>query len=442
MLKIACFFLVIATTTPLWSQVEPAANGGGFELDDTRMMTPPPVSRDVYPVVVGVESRSNYLDGGLIFTTAYVDNLVGEDTTKPISDETYSFLPTISLDRRTSRQGESLQYSAGFNLYQNTSQLNGVSQNGLADYRFHISPYAVIVLTDKFWQNSNIYNQANPFAGGGVPTGSGSSNSALIAPYADQLQNWSSAAINYQYGKNAMVGGSGSYSFSHFSNASNSQGLNDGDLAGVGAFYSRRLAPSQYVGVTYQFDKFVTHPVATYTQTHTVFGFYTHYFTNSFSISILAGPEEYDSWSPTVPKQGHWIPAGQGSFGWQTLRTNLVASFTHNVSGAQGFIGAYKENVTDLRGRLEFSRTWNIGASGGFSFLDSVNSDPTTLGTGGHTIMGGVDLRHAIAERLTAEVGYQHLRETFANIPAIASFPDSNRVYFSLDYGFHRPLGR
>ncbi len=39
------------------------------------MMTPPPVSGDAYPVVVGVESRSNYLDGGLVFTAAYVDNL-------------------------------------------------------------------------------------------------------------------------------------------------------------------------------------------------------------------------------------------------------------------------------------------------------------------------------------------------------------------------------
>ncbi len=440
MLKITCYCIVLTAATSLWSQVEPSAVGGGFSLDDTRMMTPPPVSLDAYPIVVGVESRSNYLDGGIVFTAAYVDNLLGADTTNPISDETYTFLPTISLDRRTPKQGESLHYSSGFNLHQNTSQLNGVNQNGSADYRFHISPYAVIVLTDTFWQNSNLYNQTNPFAGGGVP--SGPPNSVLIAPYADQLQNISSAGINYQYGKNAMIGGSASYSFSHFSNASNSQGLNDADSAGAGAFYSRRLAPSQYVGATYQFNKFVTHPVDTYTLTHSVFGFYTHYFTKSFSFSVLAGPEEYDSWSPAFIKQGHWIPAGQGSFGWQTLRTNVVASFTHNVSGAPGLIGAYRADMADLSPRFQFSRTWNIGASGNYSFLNAVNPNSAASGSDGHTVTGGVELEHAITERIAAAAGYQHFHATYANIPAVSSFPDSNRVYFSVNYEIHRPLGR
>ena len=107
------------------------------------MMTPPPVSGDAYPVVVGAESRANYFDGGLVFTGSYVDNLMLGETTKAISDEIYYFVPSVSLDRRTPRQGETLHYSPGFTLYQNTSQLNGVSQDASADYRFHISPYAV-----------------------------------------------------------------------------------------------------------------------------------------------------------------------------------------------------------------------------------------------------------------------------------------------------------
>ena len=42
---------------PLWSQVEPSASGWWVQsLDDSRMMTPPPVSRDAYPVVVGLKS--------------------------------------------------------------------------------------------------------------------------------------------------------------------------------------------------------------------------------------------------------------------------------------------------------------------------------------------------------------------------------------------------
>ena len=94
MLKFACLCIALAAAMPLWSQVEPSASGGGFDLDDSHMMTPPPVSQDAYPVVIGTEMRSNYLSGGLVFTTAYVDNLVGGDS--PTSDEMYSVFPTIS----------------------------------------------------------------------------------------------------------------------------------------------------------------------------------------------------------------------------------------------------------------------------------------------------------------------------------------------------------
>jgi hypothetical protein len=301
----------------------------------------------------------------------------------------------------------------------------------------------MIVLSDSFWQNSNLYNQTNPFAGGGVPSGPGSANSVLIAPFANQIQNFSSAGVNYQFGKNAMVGGSASYSFTHFSNDSKSLNLNDENSTGALGFYSRRLAPSQYVGVTYQFEKSVTHPIDTYTLTHTAFGFYTHYFTNSFSFSIMAGPENYASWSPTIAEQRHWAPAVQGSVGWQTLRSNLTATYTHIVSGAPGLIGAYHANMAGLSERFLFARTWSTGVNGNYTLLKSVNADSNlfAFGSGGHTISGAIDLQHTITERLSAAVSYQHLHESYPNLPAV-SFPDSNRVYFSLNYGFHRPLGR
>jgi len=439
MLKIACFFLVIATTTPLWSQVEPAANGGGFDLDDIHMMTPPPVSGDAYPVVVGAESRVNYFDGGLIFNGTYVDNLMLGPTTKAISDEIYYFVPSVSLDRRTPRQGETLHYSPGFALYQNTSQLNGVSQDASADYRFHISPYAVIEISDKFQQNYNLYNQSNPFAGGVVSGTPGPSNTFLIAPFANQLSNVGTAGINYQFSRNAMIGGSGSYSLLHYADNSQTVGVTNGNTTEALAFYSRRMARSEYLGVAYQFSKFITHPIATYTVTDSTFGFYTHYFTRSFSLSVLGGPEHYAAWSPTVPKQEAWTPAAQGSLGWQTLRTTLGVSFTHIVSGAPGLGGAYHADMAGMVARLAFARTWSFGGNAEYSLLKSVN---TALYPGGHTIAAEVDVQHRVMEGMTAAAGYQHLHETYGSIPAVSNFPDSNRVFVSLDYGFHRPIGR
>src|ERR1700741_4735573 len=99
MFKIACLFLLVGATSPLWSQVEPSASGGDFELSDEHMMTPPPVSQDAYPVIVGSEERSNFASAGMVFTAAYVDNLMLINSVGPISDEIYTFAPTIGLDR-------------------------------------------------------------------------------------------------------------------------------------------------------------------------------------------------------------------------------------------------------------------------------------------------------------------------------------------------------
>lgn len=44
--------------------------------NDDRMQTPPPVSGEPYPTTLASE-RSNYLRGGLSFTSAYTDNALG-----------------------------------------------------------------------------------------------------------------------------------------------------------------------------------------------------------------------------------------------------------------------------------------------------------------------------------------------------------------------------
>jgi hypothetical protein len=440
---IACFLLAIAASTPLWSQVEPSATGGGSDLDDEHMMTPPPVSRDAYPVVVGSEERSNYLSGGVVFTAAYTDNLMLVNNSGPISDMNYTILPTIGLQRVTPRQGESLHYSSGFSLYQKTSELNAVSQDASGSYQFHLSKYAAISVSDNFQQNYNLYNQGNPFTGGGV-SGSPSSPNTLIAPFANQMANSTSVGVNYQYGRNAMIGASAAYSFMKYSQLTDVPGLNNQHTTDVNAFFARRIARSQYIGLTYQISKFTTYPIDTYTLSNTVFGFYTHYFSNSFSISILGGPEHYTTWTPTVAKQGAWTPAIQGSLGWQKQHTNLSASFSHIVTGAGGLIGTYHSNVGGLAARVALSRTWGAGASVNYMLFKNVHpSEAQVLSyPGGHTLTSGANVDHKLTERISLEGGYQHFHQSYGNLAVSSSFLGSNRVYGSVSYQFNRPLGR
>ncbi|MBS1806258.1 MAG: hypothetical protein JST28_23190 [Acidobacteria bacterium] len=436
MFKFACFLLVVVAVEPTWSQVEPAATGSGSDLDNLHMMTPPPVSTDAYPVVVGAESRTNFLDAGLVFTGSYVDNLL--EGPSAISDEVYYFLPSITLDRTTPRHSESLRYSPGFTLYQKTSELNGISQDASGEYRFHVTPYTVIQFSDRFWQNYNTYNQSNPFVAGGITGAPG--NTTLLAPFANQMNNLSTIAVDYQYARNSMIGGSGSYSFLRYTgNDTQLTGLNDGNTTEATAFYSRRTGRAEYLGAVYQFTKLVTHPVDTHTDTHTLFGFYTHYFTQSFSLSVLGGPEHYLSDAAGFAKEQAWTPAAQGILGWQTLRTNLGFSFAHLVSGAPGLNGAFHADMARMTGEWRFKRSWSMGMDGEYSLLKSII---TNQYPGGHTVSGGAYLDRRIGERTEVVVGYGHVHESYRLIPSSFFSPDSNRVYASVKYGFHRPLGR
>jgi hypothetical protein len=73
MLLRVCLSLVLLGAAPIWSQAIPG--------EEPRMLTPPPVSSEAYPTMIGSEMRSNYLTGGLIFNTAYNDNVPGGEGT-------------------------------------------------------------------------------------------------------------------------------------------------------------------------------------------------------------------------------------------------------------------------------------------------------------------------------------------------------------------------
>ncbi len=442
MLKIACFFVI--TAAPLWSQVQPSASGGQFSLDDTRMMTPPPVSGGVYPVNVGAESRSNFVAGGLVVTGGYNDNIMAGDPTQEIGDVNYSIVPTISIDRRTPRESMSLSYSSGVTLYQKTTQLNGVTQDGSAEYRFHLSPYAVVSVRDTFHQNNNLFNQANPFSGGGIPTGAPSPTSVFVYPFQNQLGNSLDGGLEYQYGRNAMIGGGGTYSFLRYSDTGNTPGLDNSNTGGASAFWSRRVARGEYVGAVYEYSRITTHPIESTTNTHAILGFFTKYLSSTISFSILAGPQHFYSRDPVSgAASGSWTPAVQGSVGYQTTRTSMSAGYSRIVSGAGGLVGAYHSDVAGIEARRQVTRRWNIGVGGSYALFENVTPGISAFNPGGHTLAGTASVQRSFSEHFRIEVGYSRFHQSYDNFGAAAQlFPDCNREYASVTYQFYRPLGR
>jgi hypothetical protein len=443
MFRIACFCFSIAVAMPLFSQVQPSASGGPTNLDDTRMMTPPPVSGGAYPGNVGAENRSNFLRAGLVVTGSYNDNIEPGVGAQEVGDSSYSIVPNISIDRRAPRESMSLSYSSGFSLYQKTTQLNGVTQNGSAEFRYNLGRYAVVELRDGFNQNNNLFNQANPFGNGGISPGSPSSTSVYVYPFDNMLENSSSGGLEYQYGRNAMIGAGGNYSFLHYSGAASAPGLSDSESAGGSAFWSRRLSRGQYLGLIYEYSKISTNPVQTNTDTNTISVFYTRYITSTISFSILGGPQRYSSVDPTGVTSAAWTPAVRGSVGYQMARMSFSADYSHVVSGAGGLVGAYHSNVAGLSARRKLTPAWSIGVNGTYALFKNVTPAESVYDPGGHTVSVTAHAERSFHELVHVAIGYGHFHQTYGNFGTTSLlYPNSNREYASVSYQFSRPIGR
>lgn len=451
MLTRTCLSVVLLVAMPVSSQVVPSATGGAVTPDaantdavttenDAEMRTPPSVSGEAYPTETGSEARSNYLRGDLTLDTAYNDNVQEGNSTSPISDITYSIKTTIALDQTTSRLHQTYTYSPGFTIYQRESTLNAADQSGTMNLQYHMSPHAIVTVTDAFQKSSNAFNQ--PYSG--VSGSTQPPTASVVAPFADQMSNTVSAALSYQYSRNGMIGGSGTSTMLNYSNPAEVTGLSNSNSRGGSAFYNLRISSVHYIGANYQYSQMIASGLNSQseTQTHSLFIFYTAYLNNSLSLSISGGLQHYAETQTTLPESGSWAPAVTASMGWQRKRTNFAASYSRTVTGDGGLLGAFDSNSASAFVRWQLAHTWTLGSSAGYTIQR--NALPTSISSsnGGHTLSGRFSVEHSIRNRIQTTFGYERLQQSYGGVEVISTAPESNRVSITISYQFTRPLGR
>jgi hypothetical protein len=441
MLKIiGCIFLALLGSPKMWPQVEPSATGGPSSLDDTQMMAPPPLTGESYPIANETEAgRSNYLDAGLVFSTAYTDNIFQTGSSQKVGDETFAFSPTIALDRRTPRQAFVLYYNSGFTIYNHTSELNGVSQDGSANWQLRLAKYLNLRLMDTFYQNSNLYNQPNPFTTGGVSSTAGTTS---IFPFENLISNLANAEIDYQFAKNSMVGAGGSYSILHYTGQTLQSSLQNQDDGRAFAFLNRRLSRHYYAGVSYEYQRITTSPVSSYTDTSSILGFLTIYLDRNFSLSFLAGPQHYAAAEKGESEANGWSPAVQSSIEWRGRRGSVAGSYSRMISNGSGLVGGYYTNTFEGKASWEMARRWTLGGDAGYSRFNPVIANASIFRPEGYTSFSSVSLTHTLTERVSAGVDYAHFHQDQSLAGSGAPYPDSNRIGFSIGYQLSRPIGR
>jgi hypothetical protein len=453
MLTRICLGLALMWVAPLWSQVGsipfemPATSAG-----EPQMMTPPPVSGEAYPTTVGSDMRSNYLSAGLIFNTAYDDNVLAGSGSTPVGDFIYTISPKISLNQTTVRQRLALTYSPGFTFYQPTTTLDITGQNAAVNYQYRLSEHTIISLSDSFQKSSNALDQLYPSSGGGGISGSSQPPPVgVVAPYADMLNNTAYVGLSYQFSRNGMIGVSGNAWLNNYPDPAEASGLYNSNSLGGSIFYNHRLSNTQYAGVTYQYLKSQSNPATiqpnpgiaqTDTRTNALLAFYTIYLNPTFSLSLSVGPQHFDISQSPSQSFDSWSPSVTASIGWQSSHTNVVAGYSRSVSGALGLPGAFNSNSANASVHWQLARAWTLGAAGSFSNSTNVTPFFTTSNQGGRTASGSISVQHWLSEHLEVAVGYDRLYQSYTDIAVISADPDSNRGFVSLSYQLKRPLGR
>jgi len=443
--------LVMLMGVPLWSQVdntpaqpEQSATADNSDNSDTRMQAPPPVSGQSYPVALTSQERSNYLRGGVVFTSAYSDNVLGSVEGHPVSDVSYSIAPMVVLDATTPRERLVLTYAPGFTFYQRTSARNEADQNAAIEFEYRLSPHMTLSARDNFQKSSNIFNQPDFTSTGGVSGGAEGANFSVIAPIADRLSNSGNVGLTYQFSLNGMIGASGTFSNLHYPDPTQVPGLYDSSSQAGLAFYSLRISEKHYLGVTYGYQRLLSYPTVgqNETQTHAALVFYTVYPTKGFSISLFGGPQHSDTVQPLplLPLR-QWTPAGGASLSWQGRLNSFAMSYVHIISGGSGLIGAVQMDSATASVRQQIIKTLNGSLAGGYAqnkvlgaFLPGIEN--------GHTVSGTASLQQQFGQHVALQLGYTRLHQDYSNVAVLALTPDTNREFVSLSYQFARPLGR
>jgi hypothetical protein len=436
------YLYVILFLVPLWLQVTSAAQES---VDTTntegRMITPPVVSGQSYPVAPESQERSNYLLGGVTFTTAYSNNVLGSANGNPVSDVSYSVWPTVAIDQTTSRLHWKLNYAPGFTFYQHTSSYNETDQNAVLDFGYRLSPHVTFAARDSFQKSSNFFNQPDLASAGAVSGGAQGPNQSVIAPLADRLSNFGNVGITYQFSANDMIGGSGSFSRLTYPNPTQVQGLYDSSSQAASGFYAHRVSQIHYVGATYQYQRLMSYPTGlqSETQTQAILLFYSVSPVPRLSLSLFGGPQYSSTSYPPFPSRG-WTPAAGASMNWQGQFTALSASYLHVVSSGGGLTTASQMDSASASIRMQFSRALSAGLSG--SYANNNILGPALFNNNGHSFSATAFVQRPIGERMNLQLGYTRLHQIYSNVAVLAGSPDTNRVFVSVSYQFLRPLGR
>jgi len=433
--------VALSSLSLAWGQNGPApAYGLEGSTSDDQVVLPAILSGESVSALFPAEGeRSNYLNGGFTFATAYDDNMLG-NATAPLGDTSFAVAPFVSLNETRSRLSWQADYAPAFTFYRRLSERNQTDQNldfGL-EYRF--SPHLTMRLKDAFLKTSNFLgglgqDQQTPF--GTLQQ----SNLTLITPVTDRISNSGSAELTYQFGPNSVMGARGLSNELRFPDTEPSGGLADSHSQTAEAFLAYRISRIHWIGLTYHYQHILTDLNDSRNTTHALLFSYTLNVIPAMSFSLFAGPQQSETSSLLTSPVTNWFPAVGGSFSWQGLHSGFTAGVSRKVSDGGGLAGAVQLTSVDASYRIEWAGNWAARFGGSYG-KDELIETVSPLSRDARSAVAMVGISHRIGAHLALEASYVRAYQKYLEGTGTASAFNRNRPQISLTYSFSRPLGR
>ncbi len=392
---------------------------------------------------ISESERSNYLRGGVNVSATYDDNplLLSSGAT---SNTSVSIFPNVSIEESSARMRWKLGYAGGLTMNQSLQNQNQDSQNLNLDSQYRLSPHVNLRVAENFSLTTGFFDSGN---GTGV-VGSGGPNASLVAPLSTQRSSMTTVESNYHFALNDLIGASGTFYDSHFTNAPAGTLLTDSQTVTGSAFWLHRLVGEDWGGVSYHFERITFNPLGE-TRVHSFLVMNSLSLSKRFTLSAFVGPQYSENnglvsggGTQTIQSNG-WSISGGAEGGWKNQHTSVSAGYSRTIGDGGGLLGSVLVQTVHGTFRHQLTPGWAAAISASHGTNQSLIAPSTSSASSINLTSAGFSLERNVGKSIGLRMGYSHDFQEQFGLPAPTPTQDANRnrVFVTLSYQWAKPLG-
>jgi hypothetical protein len=405
----------------------------------------------ISPAFLSEMEKSNYLRGGVNVGAAYDDNPLLLSS-RPVGNASVSIFPNIKIDETSSRMRWMLGYAGGLTVNQRFTNQNQGSHDVNFDSEFRLSPHVNLRVAENFSLTTGFFDAGN---GSETVAGSSGPNTSLITPLASERSSVTTVETNYHFALNDLIGASGSFNDTNFSNPSSGAQLQlaNSQTASGSAFWLHRVFGADWGGVSYRFDRITFSPGGGESHIHSFFAVDTLSISKRFTLTGFIGPQYSDN-QGLAPVTGlpvqfdEWSIAGGAEGGWKNEHTSVSAGFSRLISGGGGVLGAERLQTVHGNFRRQLTPGWAAALAANYGTNQALTVPFATSASSINLTSVGVSVDRNVGKSVGLRMGYSHYFQEQFGVPGVTQTSplqtldaSRNLFFFTLSYQWVRPLG-